>query len=124
MMTGGASGGFDGLTVIEGARVRVVVAVRPPMLAEVLSKVLGRPDLEVVVYPERKLRRTPHFDVAVVTGALPEGLAADIVIRLPEDTGPTGLGAVETSEGGEVVRLRGLPDLVELLDSVLPRVVG
>lgn len=123
-MTAGWWRVFDGRAVVDRARVRVVVAVSPPMLADVLSKVLGRPDLDVVVHPERRGGRTRRFDLAVVTGDLPEGLAADIVIRLPEDTGPTGLGAVETPEGGGVVRLRGLPDLVDLLDSVLPRSVG
>ncbi|MFQ5948734.1 MAG: hypothetical protein ACE5KX_07735 [Acidimicrobiia bacterium] len=114
--------------MVEKTSTRVVVAVDPPLLADLLSRVMARPGLDVVLY--RKLVSRPHsprdlrFDVALVSGPLPPDLHADVVISLPNDAGRGGACILRTRQGDDavqdVVQIEKLADLVQLLDRFSP----
>ncbi|MDQ3974619.1 MAG: hypothetical protein M3276_09880 [Actinomycetota bacterium] len=105
-------------------RTRVLVAVAPLMLGDVLSRVLARDDLDVIVYEadgSSSLSFEAHFDVAVASACLPEGVNADTIIRLPDDFGNAGMGALVTVAGEQAAPIRRLDGLLQLFDRLCPR---
>lgn len=86
------------------------------MLADTLQRSFARPDLEVVIAVDSG--PPISADVAVVTGDLPAGVVAEIVVRIPD---PTGLaeGSITTSSGREPAVLGDLTAVVEALDRLL-----
>ncbi len=99
-------------------RRRVAVAVAPRLLGDALSRVLAREGRDVVVMESPcviDLEALPqderHFDVALVSGSVPESLDADVVIQLP-DTPSVGIARV----AGKPVALDSVDDLVALVD--------
>lgn len=126
-MTRVSAAGLDAL-MDPGPRPRVAVAVLPRLLADVLSRVLDRTDLDVVVCAAPELLGPSSggrpFEVAVISGAPPANLGAQIVIRLPDGPGNVGMGSVRTSAGEEAVELHGLAEVVTILDRLLPPAAG
>jgi hypothetical protein len=66
---------------------RVVVSVSPRMLGDALSVALRAQDLEVEFRPAQPPEQDTHgehrFDLAVTSGDLPPGVAADVVVVIP-----------------------------------------
>lgn len=96
---------------------RVVVAVRPRLLADVLIRSLAAEDIDVTLYVEdaRIEVRGQRYDIAIVSGSLPAPLHVDVVVRLPEDAGAAGTGTVETCSGTRAFHFTGPSDLVDLI---------
>ncbi|MBT8246725.1 MAG: hypothetical protein KJN73_02855 [Acidimicrobiia bacterium] len=92
---------------------RVGVAVDPPLLADLLVRLLGTSERRVQRYNGRGLA---NLDLAVISPAFEDALVAPVVIRLPGDHGDSGVGIVTTD---------GRDDPVVISDvDVLFRVIG
>jgi hypothetical protein len=101
---------------------RVFVAADPPMLTDLLARVLDRPDLEIVVDRGHTIEvGTERFEVAVISGSLPPHIRAEVVIRLPDTLGGAGVAVVETEGRRRRVRVSDMTDLTRLLDRIRPR---
>ena len=93
----------------------VGIAVDPPLLADLLVRLLWRPDLEVHHHdPSTRLK----YDIAVTSGGLRQGIAAGTVIRLP-DAGQAGWGSVVSSQMSHMARIQAVDDVIYLLDGLL-----
>jgi hypothetical protein len=67
-------------------RRRMVISVQPRLLCDALSRVLARDGVEIVVRLEPGgASDGSRYDVAIVSGELPSDIAADVVIRVPDD---------------------------------------
>lgn len=63
----------------------VALAVRPPLLRDVLSRTLSASTAEIVVVPDDPAELAldivaRRYDIALISGALPTGLEADLVL--------------------------------------------
>ena len=96
---------------------RVLVAVRPRLLAETLARALATADVDIVLdAPTGDL--DDHFDVAVVLGSLPADTTADVIVCLP--TSPDAIeGSVTTASGTQPAPVGDLPGLLETLHRLL-----
>ena len=93
-----------------------MIAVHPRLLSDTWVRALTRPDLDVVLEPDAGV--TARYDVAVVMGELPDGVSADVVIRLPE--GPKAQAASITTMGDtEPASILDLAGLLETLNRFL-----
>lgn len=120
-MTVGRVLGFDA-AVAERSLFRVVVVVSPPILGDLLSRVLERSDIEVETDMDgHSVSAGRYFDVAITSGALPRYIEARSVVRLPDSLGGAGVGRVTTRGREREIELSGLPDLVRLVDRLCPR---
>jgi hypothetical protein len=93
---------------------RVLVAVAPPLLAALLSRLLESGDVDVVVY-EPGVVYADAFDVAIVTADVPSTVVAQAVIRLPDEAGNAGTGSVLTEDGLQSVYFSGINSVVDVL---------
>jgi hypothetical protein len=97
-------------------RSRVLVAVEPRLLGDVLAQVLSSAgDVVVVAEPEATIDLVGDFDAAVVTIDLPADVHADVVIHLPDDFGNVGTGAVTRAACRRNVEIMGLDDILLLI---------
>jgi hypothetical protein len=111
---------FDGVSNRDGSltrNARVGVAVDPPLLADLLVRLLAGPN--------RLMRRTPDLsqcccDLAIVSPAYTGPISAPSVIHLPSDHGDAGAGLVTTATGSYRVEIRDLEAIERLIESYLP----
>ena len=99
---------------------RVVIAVEPRLLADTLVRALERSDVHIVVTLDSPPAEPPAepYDVAVVMDRLPQGISADVILRLAGTEGMTE-GSVTTVDGTEAAALRDLTGLLETLNRFL-----
>jgi hypothetical protein len=101
---------------------RVLIAVEPYLLATVLARILregpggGRFQAVDVKSPRRALA-PDAYDVAIVTGDLPPGVRAGLLIGLPEDGGRR--GTVTADSLTTTVTIEGVETIVRLMEEPL-----
>ena len=61
------------------------------------------------------------YDAAVVSDAVPECVRAEVVITLPDTRGSGGTGTVRRGDVVQEVSIASAEQVVELLESYLPR---
>ena len=106
----------DGVQRTVTAR-RIAIAVEPRLLADALSVVLRRPDVEVVLLLEGHTPDAePAYDLAIVMNDDPAPVAAAVTVRLPVESAD-GPGSV-TTVGGTQAAVVG--DLGALLSTLRP----
>ena len=99
---------------------RLLVDVQPRLLRDALIRILAEVALDEVFTASKPGQR---FDAAVVTGSLPPGVEARLVITLPlQGSGvASGVGRVEVDGGPpQVIPVDGLATIVRLLDEYYP----
>ena len=88
---------------------RVVIVVRPRLLAETIGRTIARDDVDIVFAGDDSL--AVEADVAIVTDTLPAGVVADVVVRLPEAPSPSQTPPSRRESSG-------VGDLAALVESV------
>lgn len=112
-----------------GATPRILVAVRPAVLQDLLVQVLNAAGLDHIETldeeHDRAGRGRTGYDAAMVSEVAPPGIRARVVITLPDQFGSPGLGAVEVA-GQEAwpVPLSSSADIITLLDRLVPAQVA
>ena len=103
-------------------RPRVAIAVEPTILRHALTDMLREAGIDDVVdlQADKEPADENAFDAAVVTVFLPDDVAADVVIQLPDTS--TGHGETQVRVAGRVARVsvHELGDLLRLLDDYCP----
>jgi hypothetical protein len=99
---------------------KVLVAVAPPILADLLTEVLSLLGEDEVTAWTAAGTRQPrqHFDAAIASSPLGDDAVADLVIQLP-GPGET-VGVVRTASGSAAASLPGLFEVLDLLDAHCP----
>jgi hypothetical protein len=98
---------------------RVLVAVAPRLLGDLLARELDRIDLEVVVLDDSgTVRGDLRFDVVVTNGLPPPSVEAATVVRLPDRMRGDQIGSLLTAEGVERLRLTELARVVGVVDDL------
>ena len=92
-------------------RVRLLLVLSPPLLAELAARRLAPLDVLVVIAAEGTPVPAGHYDVVVCNVALLPGVTADLVVELPPPPG----AAPTTATGGQRVVLDRLEDVAVLL---------
>ena len=64
------------------------------------------------------------YDAAVVSDAVPDGIRAEVVITLPDTRGSGGTGTVRRGDVVDEVSIASAEEVVELLESYVPRSWG
>jgi hypothetical protein len=101
---------------------RVLIAVAPPLLGDLLARELDRTDLEVVVVDgSGSVRGDPHFDVVITNGLPPPRVEATTVVQLPDRARGDDVASLLTAEGVERLRLSELARVVGVVDELCPR---
>lgn len=108
-------------------RPRLLLAVSPPLLADVLARVLaadGAFDVVVAVDGQRAEHQhavqveTAAYDVGLVTSGLPPGVRASTVIQLPATASGAGVGRVRTRLSEREVLILGITSIRQLIDEL------
>ena len=103
-------------------RPRVLLAVEPLLLEGALFELLEKAGVDDVVTmgddPAADL--SGHYDAAVVTLTLPDGLDADLVIELPDAGGNSGEGRVVRAGAAQPVAIGSATEIISLLDEHCP----
>jgi hypothetical protein len=102
---------------------RVLLAVSPPLLGDLLARRIALEGVEVVLLGElRELGATDsHFDIVVTTGLPPARIEANAVLRLPSPTRAGTTGSLLTAGELERVRVDRPSDVVELVRELCER---
>ena len=102
---------------------RVLIAVRPGLLGDLLARRFDRDTVEVVLFPGTDFGpgNARHFDVVVTTGIPPAHVDADAVLRLPDRLGHGDTASLVTGQHLQRVRIDGPGDVVALVQRVLAR---
>lgn len=102
---------------------RVVLSVSPRMLEDTLTVALREQDLEVEIHPDCPARSQPvdeeRFDLAVTSGALPRGVAADVVVVIPSDPQDRAVRILRPSQPEERREVRTLDGVLSLVRNLL-----
>lgn len=101
---------------------RVLIAVAPPLLGELLARELDRDDLEIVLVDGHDAavdRRA--FDVVVTNGLPPAGVRATTVVQLPDRVRGDGMGSLVTTLGVERIRIFELSTVVGVVHELCAR---
>ncbi|MDQ3384764.1 MAG: hypothetical protein M3503_01940 [Actinomycetota bacterium] len=112
---------------MDGARARVLIAVRPVVLEGAFAAILHSIGLDEVVqfHGATAAERAGRFGAAVISADLAGAVAADVVITLP-DTGGAGAsgeprrGHVTSGDGSVEVDIRDERQVIDLLDEHVP----
>ena len=91
---------------------RVVIAVQPRLLADLLGRRLASSEYDVVIALD-----PPHAitaDIAIIMDELPPGVSADVVVRLQSDD-----GSLAVPSGTEAPGVGDLSVLVETVHQLL-----
>src|SRR5438128_317571 len=87
-MTATSLAGFSSCMELACEAPRILIAVEPALLADVLGRVVERKGLEVVMPPPDGFAGDEGvFDMALISSSLPPGASAPHVIRVPGSTG-------------------------------------
>jgi hypothetical protein len=103
---------------------RVLIAVRPGLLGDLLARRFDPDEVEVVLLQDADLSPSlspasaRHFDVVVATGIPPAHVEADTVLRLPDRLGH-GVASLVTGHQLQRVRIDGPGDVVDVVSRVL-----
>ncbi|MCI3949103.1 MAG: hypothetical protein K0R11_1037 [Acidimicrobiales bacterium] len=97
--------------VVVTTRVRLLVVLSPPLLAELAARRLAPLDVLVVIAAEGTPVPAGHYDVVVRNVTLPAGVSADLVVDLPSPAGSSPRG----TPVGELVTLDRLEEVADLL---------
>ena len=97
--------------VVVTTRVRLLVVLSPPLLAELAARRLAALDVLLVIAAEGTLVPDGHYDVVVRNVSLPPGVTGDLVVDLPATAGTAPAG----TSAGELVALDRLEDVADLL---------
>jgi hypothetical protein len=97
--------------VVATTRVRLLVVLSPPLLAELAARRLAPLDVLVVIAAEGTPVPAGHYDVVVRNVTLPAGVSADLVVDLPSPAGSPPQG----TPVGELVTLDRLEEVADLL---------
>ena len=99
------------LPVVVTTRVRLLVVLSPPLLADLAARRLAPLDVLVVIAAEGTPVPEGHYDVVVCNVPLPAGVTGDLVVDLPS---PAGTDRTHTATG-ELVTVDRLDDVADLL---------
>jgi hypothetical protein len=102
---------------VSGPRRRVLVSVEPRILRDSLERLLESSGIDEVVAVAPGQSTEGTFDGAIVS-SVPDVLDADVVIELPDST-PNQI-TLHTSSGDELIDLRDVGQLIDLLDQHAP----
>jgi hypothetical protein len=97
--------------VVVTARVRLLVVLSPPLLADLAARRLAPLDVLVVIAADGTPVPPGHYDAVVRNVSLPAGVSGDLVVDLPPPAGTPATGAA----AGELVALERLDDVADLL---------
>ena len=92
-------------------RVRLLVVLSPPLLADLAARRLAPLDVLVVIAAEGTPVPAGHYDVVVRNVWLPAGVTGDLVVELPAPAGTAPFAAT----AGELVAVDRLDDVADLL---------
>ena len=95
---------------------RVLIAVSPPLLGDVLARELARDDLQIVLLSVGGDTRDDDFDL-VVTNHRPPSVTTRALLRLPRD-GAGAAASLVTSLGTERFDVDEAADLVAIVHGV------
>lgn len=98
-------------TVVVTTRVRLLVVLSPPLLAELAARRLAPLDVLVLIAAEGTSVPAGHYDVVVRNVPLPPGVTGDLVVELPAPPD----AAPGDPPSGERVVLDRLEDVADLL---------
>lgn len=98
----------------------VGIAVEPPLLADLLVRLLWTPDRPVHRHNPSDAPARHTCDVAITSSCLEGTVTAPVAIRLPDDEGRGGWGSVVSGDQSSVVSIRSVDDLIALLDLFVP----
>jgi hypothetical protein len=101
------------MQIVQG-RPRLLVALGEGVFADAVARVLEATEVDDVVRQEVGARLAGAYAAAIVNGALPAGVDAELVIELPDD-GPS-RAYVRGPGGEEVIDLGSLEVVIDLLD--------
>jgi hypothetical protein len=97
--------------VVVTTRVRLLVVLSPPLLADLAARRLAPLDVVVLIAADGTPVPEGHYDVVVRNVSLPPGVTGDLVVDLPAPAGTS----PSTTCAGELVAVDRLDDVAELL---------
>jgi hypothetical protein len=96
---------------------RILVAVVPPLLSDLLSRLVSRVEFHVVEMPLGGTPPDGRFDAAFVnTDVELASMKIDTLVRLPMTQNGLGTARITNGEGEEWVELTSVDDLIGLID--------
>ncbi len=102
---------FPSLVVV-ATRIRLLVVLAPPLLAELAARRLAPLDVVVVVPAGDGAVSAGHYDAVIRNVALPPGVTADLVVDLPA---PAGFAVGAVAGNGEVVAFDRIDEVAALV---------
>ena len=101
---------------------RVLIAVTPTLLGELLARELDREDLEIVLLDgQHGVVDRRAFDVVVTSGLPPVGVAATTVVQLPDRVRGDDVGSLVTALGVDRITLHEVSTVVGLVHELCAR---
>ena len=101
---------------------RVLIAVAPSLLGDLLARELDRNDLEVVVLDDPLgLGSDLRFDVVVTNGLPPARVEATTVVRLPDRIRGDDIASLLTDDGVERIHIAEIAGVVGMVNELCPR---
>jgi hypothetical protein len=97
--------------VVVTTRVRLLVVLSPPLLADLAARRLAPLDVLVTLAGEGTPVPPGHYDVVVCNVSLPAGVSGDLVVELPPPAG-TAVTGTTARELVTVDRLEAVTDLL------------
>lgn len=112
----------------DGPAPQLLIAVEPRLFADTLARALDA-EYDVVVTDCRTAGAADasqiHYDAAVVSDVLPDGVSVDRVLTLPAVSSGTGIGVLRTGARERAVAVGGLAAIADALrDGLEPAAVG
>lgn len=96
--------------------VNVGIGVEPPLLADLLRRLLWAPDRQVYVHRPSTGTGGRACDVAVTSRSLDDVVTAPVRIQLPDDEGVGGWGTMIVHDRCSVVSIRSVDDILALIE--------
>jgi hypothetical protein len=103
-----------------GAVPRILIAVAPPLLGDLLARQLDHEHLEVVNADDPiDIPDAPRrFDVVVTSGIPPPHVEAASVLQLPDRMGKGACGSLLTAHGVERIGMAELASVVQIVNEL------
>lgn len=97
----------------------------PVVLQGALAALLASAGLDEIVqlHGQPDHSHAGRYDVAIVTGALPESVRTDVLIMLPDTGSGAGTASVTTGHGTHQVHVESHGQVLDLLDEFFPSAV-
>lgn len=96
------------------------IATEPVILGDLLARLLERTGVDEVVDLLGGLPDDLDFDAVVTTIALPDGVHAGVVLKLPRTSDNSGPAVLRVDGRESVVDVDGLAAILRLLDEQVP----